>query len=52
LYITVVGKICGTIISLLGIMIIALPSGIICSGFMEEIYKGNKKCPHCGKDIE
>lgn len=52
--ITIVGKICGAIISLLGIMIIALPSGIICSGFMEEIYKGNndKKCPHCGKEIE
>jgi voltage-gated potassium channel len=50
--ITIIGKICGAIISLLGIMIIALPSGIICSGFMDEIYKENKKCPHCGKDIE
>ena len=50
--VTIIGKICGAIISLLGIMIIALPSGIICSGFMEEIYRKNKKCPHCGKDIE
>jgi len=52
--ITTVGKICGAIISLLGIMIVALPSGIICSGFMDEIYKSNnsKKCPHCGKEIE
>jgi len=50
--ITVIGKICGAVISLLGIMIVALPSGIICSGFMEEIYKGHKKCPHCGKEID
>jgi len=50
--ITVAGKICGGIISLLGIMIIALPSGIICSGFMDELYKEKKICPHCGKDIE
>ena len=50
--ITVAGKICGGIISLLGIMIIALPSGIICSGFMDELYKEKKVCPHCGKEIE
>jgi len=50
--ITVAGKICGGIISLLGLMIIALPSGIICSGFMDEIYREKKICPHCGKEIE
>jgi voltage-gated potassium channel len=50
--ITVAGKICGGIISLLGVMIIALPSGIICSGFMGELYKEKKICPHCGKEIE
>jgi voltage-gated potassium channel len=51
--ITVAGKICGAIISLLGIMLIALPSGIICSGFMDELNKGKKRiCPHCGKEIE
>ena len=50
--ITVAGKICGGIISLLGIMIIALPSGIICSGFMNELYKKKEICPHCGKEIE
>ena len=49
---TVVGKICGALISLLGIMVIALPSGIICSGFMDELYKENKICPHCGKEME
>lgn len=50
--ITVAGKICGGIISLLGIMLIALPSGIICSGFMDELNKEKKICPHCGKEIE
>jgi len=51
--ITVAGKICGAIISLFGIMLIALPSGIICSGFMDELNKGKKHiCPHCGKEIE
>jgi voltage-gated potassium channel len=49
--ITIAGKICGGIISLLGIMLIALPSGIICSGFMDELNKEKKICPHCGKEI-
>jgi voltage-gated potassium channel len=51
--ITIIGKICGAVISLLGIMLIALPSGIICSGFMDELSKAKKRtCPHCGKEIE
>ena len=50
--ITIAGKICGGLISLLGIMLIALPSGIICSGFMDELNKEKRICPHCGKEIE
>jgi len=50
--ITIAGKICGGIISLLGIMLIAIPSGILCAGFMDEIHKEKKICPHCGKEIE
>jgi voltage-gated potassium channel len=50
--ITITGKICGGIISLLGIMLIALPSGIICSGFMNELGNAKRICPHCGKEIE
>ncbi|MDR2079370.1 MAG: ion transporter [Treponema sp.] len=50
--ITVAGKILGGIISLLGIMLIALPSGIICSGFMTELEHKKNICPHCGKEIE
>jgi voltage-gated potassium channel len=52
--ITVLGKICGGVISLLGIMLIALPSGIICSGFMDEINaqkRQHSECPHCGREI-
>jgi voltage-gated potassium channel len=48
--ITIAGKICGGIIALLGVMLIALPSGIICSGFMSEIKKEKRICPHCGKE--
>jgi voltage-gated potassium channel len=50
--ITVAGKILGGLISLLGIMLIALPSGIICSGFMTELEHKKNVCPHCGKEIE
>ena len=34
--------------------VFALPTGILCAGFIEEIQKTKKKkvCPHCGKDID
>jgi len=57
--VTVLGKILGGLIALLGIGLVALPTGIISSGFMEEIrlknqseVKKNKVCPHCGKPID
>lgn len=53
--ITVVGKILGAIISILGIGMVALPTGIIGSGFMEELQRNKIQkitCPHCGKDFE
>ena len=53
--ITPLGKILGGIIAILGIGVIALPSGIISSGLIQEVSrsKSNKKtCPHCGKEIE
>ncbi len=56
--VTLVGKILGSIIALLGIGIVALPTGIISSAFIEKIQerKQAKKqhacnCPHCGKEI-
>lgn len=52
--ITPIGKILGAIVSLLGIGMFALPTGILSSGFTEEIQKRRSKaqvCPHCGKAI-
>ncbi len=53
--ITTIGKILGSIIALLGIGMVALPTGIIGSGFMEELQKEKQCkniCPHCGKRLE
>jgi hypothetical protein len=41
--VTIVGKLLSGIISILGIILIALPSGIITSGFMNEYEKEKKK---------
>lgn len=56
--ITILGKIFASIIAILGIGLVALPTGIISSGFIEVISEKNSKkkkkaecCPHCGKDI-
>lgn len=50
--ITVLGRILAAVIALLGIGIVAIPTGIIASGFMERFHKKNFTCPHCGKEIE
>jgi voltage-gated potassium channel len=54
--ITPIGKILGGIIAILGIGLIALPSGIISSGLIQEVSKSKNEnkiiCPHCGKEIE
>jgi voltage-gated potassium channel len=54
--ITPLGKFLGGFIAFLGIGIFALPTGILASGFAEEIRKRRIKdlscaCPHCGGDI-
>lgn len=52
--ITVLGKIFASIISILGIGMFALPTGILGAGFVEEIKNARKPsstCPHCGKEI-
>jgi voltage-gated potassium channel len=60
--ITALGKCVSALLSLVGIGLIALPTGIISSGFLEE-YRNSKQnecddecsdeetCPHCGKVI-
>ena len=52
------GRVLSGIIAILGIGLVALPTGIISSGFIEEISKkGNptkdktKYCPHCGNKL-
>ena len=54
--ITGLGKILSAFIALLGIGIVALPTGIISSAYIEEIRELRTKkeicnCPHCGKEI-
>lgn len=53
--VTAFGKILGAVIAILGVGMVALPAGIIASGFTEQIHIEKKKtvvCPHCGKSIE
>jgi voltage-gated potassium channel len=52
--ITGLGKFTSGVIALMGIGVIALPTGIIGSGFIERLKsdkdKQNHICPHCGRD--
>lgn len=57
--ITVVGKLLSSVVALLGIGLIAVPTGIISSGFMEHIEKNRGSneeskhyCPYCGKRLD
>ncbi len=60
--VTVLGKILSAVIALLGIGLVAVPTGIISSGFVESMEeKKNKKenehdekcfCPYCGKKLK
>lgn len=54
--VTVLGKIISGLMSILGIGLIALPTGIVSAGFIEKIDKSKSQkkkqiCPHCGKEI-
>jgi voltage-gated potassium channel len=55
--ITGLGKVISGFIAVMGIGLVALPTGLISAGFMSKIEKRkqndtDKKCPHCGKTIE
>ncbi len=55
--ITVLGKILSAVIALLGIALVAVPTGIISAGFMEDIERTSEEnekeyCPYCGKKIK
>lgn len=56
--VTVVGKMLGGIIAILGIGLVAIPSGIMAAGFTEEIRKEREQnnpkhyCSHCGHHLD
>lgn len=56
--VTAMGKILSAIIALLGIGLVAVPTGIISAGFMEQIEHSSQGeaqkhfCPYCGKRLE
>jgi voltage-gated potassium channel len=50
--VTALGKLLGGVIAVIGIGLFALPTGILASGFSEELSKEEETaCPHCGKDL-
>jgi voltage-gated potassium channel len=51
--VTVIGKLLATIIAITGIGIVALPTGILSSGFVEELGESSNEqiCPHCNNII-
>lgn len=54
--VTIAGKIFAAIVSILGIGVFALPTGILGAGFVERIEAGKRnevmRCPYCGKEIQ
>jgi len=54
--VTVIGKILGGMIAFLGRSLVVLPTGIIASGFAEEVEKKLSKqqriCHHCGEGLD
>ena len=51
--VTAWGKLFGALISIFGIGMFALPTGVLGAAFLEEIRHAKKvtTCPHCGKEI-
>jgi voltage-gated potassium channel len=55
--VTNLGKFLGGIFAIAGVGLLALPAGILSSGFFEMLHTKNttssqsKICPHCGKEI-
>jgi voltage-gated potassium channel len=52
--VTVLGKILGGMFAVIGFGLLALPAGILSSGFFEFMHSSKKtvQCPHCGKHID
>lgn len=55
--ITPLGKFFGGLITILGVGLFALPTGILASGFSDSLnktkaFEKENACPHCGKNID
>lgn len=53
--VTAAGKLLGGVVSLLGIGLVAVPTGIISAGFMEQSTRSDGKkthCPYCGHKLD
>ncbi|GHB73486.1 ion transporter [Persicitalea jodogahamensis] len=58
--VTALGKVFGGFISILGVALFSLPTGILASGFIEQINETKRtqraakttKCPHCGEEVK
>ena len=55
--VTALGRFLGAVIAILGIGMVAIPTGILSSGFVERFSRGRQasalpaRCPHCGKPL-
>jgi voltage-gated potassium channel len=55
---TPIGKVLGGVVAFIGICAVALPVGIVSSGFIEELNRKPpatatpRTCPHCGEELE
>jgi voltage-gated potassium channel len=50
--ITNIGKVTGGLISMIGLILFAIPTSILTSGFLQvNERKDKRKCPHCGEDL-
>jgi voltage-gated potassium channel len=52
--VTAFGKILSGMFAIVGFGLLALPAGILSSGFFEMLHSPKSKkhtCPHCGKDF-
>lgn len=54
--VTVIGKLMSAVIAILGIGIVAIPTGIIASGFTEQVQQKHPEkkpyCPYCGHGLD
>jgi voltage-gated potassium channel len=53
--ITPLGKLVGSMVVFMGILLLALPTGIFVTGYIDELQKGKSPlatCPHCGMRLD